>query len=100
MRLPKLESVIQIGGTSPSTRFAELAISGGGPQRRLAELARTLQFDEPINVEFTGSAWQGHPRGRRSAYNILGNAYFVGCRAGAGGGPRLHPEHLPLASAW
>ena len=79
-RLPRLEAVIQIGGTSPGTiPFAEVAELGTGAQRaRLAELARTLQFDEPINIQFT-SGTTGSPKGATlTHHNILNNGYFIG----------------------
>ena len=79
-RLPLLERVIQIGGTSPGTiPFAEVAELGTGAQRaRLAELARTLQFDEPINIQFT-SGTTGSPKGATlTHHNILNNGYFIG----------------------
>ncbi len=79
-RLPRLEAVIQIGGTSPGTiPFAEVAALGTGAQRaRLAALAGTLQFDEPINIQFT-SGTTGAPKGATlTHHNILNNGYFIG----------------------
>src|SRR5438132_2302534 len=55
-RLPKLRAVIQIGGPpSPGTiAFEEVAKMGGARHReQLAALGKTLQFDDPVNIQFT-----------------------------------------------
>ena len=79
-RLPKLETVIQIGGRGPGTiPFAEIAALGTATQRaRLVELAARLQFDEPINIQFT-SGTTGAPKGATlTHHNILNNGFFIG----------------------
>src|SRR6202040_1626464 len=55
-RLPQLRVVIQVGGpTCPGTvPFEEVARMGGERHRAaLATLEKTLQFDDPVNIQFT-----------------------------------------------
>src|SRR3954466_8121217 len=55
-RLPQLRALIQIGGPpSPGTiAFEEVAKMGGARHcEQLAELAKTLQFDDAVNIQFT-----------------------------------------------
>ena len=79
-RLPDLEIVIQIGGSEPGTiAFDEVGARGGGKERRrLGTLAAELQFDDPINIQFT-SGTTGAPKGATlTHHNILNNGYFIG----------------------
>jgi fatty-acyl-CoA synthase len=80
-RLPQLRAVIQIGGPKcPGTiAFDEVAQMGGERHRaQLAALAETLQFDDPVNIQFT-SGTTGSPKGvTLTHHNILNNGYFVG----------------------
>ncbi|MGI4798070.1 MAG: AMP-binding protein, partial [Janthinobacterium lividum] len=78
--VPTLRSVIQIGGTSPGTiGFFDVATRGSATeQARLADLATTLQFDDPINIQFT-SGTTGSPKGATlTHHNILNNGFFIG----------------------
>jgi fatty-acyl-CoA synthase len=80
-RLPSLRMVIQIGKESiPNVVPFERVYTMGGPaeRARLAELGDTLQFDEPINIQFT-SGTTGLPKGATlTHHNILNNGYFLG----------------------
>ena len=79
-RVPSLRSVIQIGGEGDGTiGFAAVAGLGGAAERaRLAELAQALQFDDPINIQFT-SGTTGSPKGTTlTHHNVLNNGYFIG----------------------
>ena len=80
-KLPDLRTVIEIGGGggNGTLAFERLAELGGAAEReRLAALAESLQFDEPINIQFT-SGTTGSPKGATlTHHNILNNGQFIG----------------------
>jgi fatty-acyl-CoA synthase len=80
-RLPQLRAVIQVGGPAfPGTiPFEQVATMGGARHKaQLAELGATLQFDDPVNIQFT-SGTTGSPKGvTLTHHNILNNGYFTG----------------------
>jgi fatty-acyl-CoA synthase len=81
--LPALRFMIHLGEDSQTGMipFAEVSRRGGPAERaRIAELAGTLQFDDPINIQFT-SGTTGTPKGAvLTHHNILNNAFFTGTR--------------------
>lgn len=93
-RIPHLKCVVQIrdeASEDPNQLYPHMSgvldfhrdlmkLSGGIDKGMLNDIANELQFDDPINIQFT-SGTTGKPKGTTlTHHNILNNGFFVGER--------------------
>ena len=80
-KLPALRVVIQVGAPAAPGMIAFDSVYAMGEadhRAAMSELGERLQFDEPINIQFT-SGTTGLPKGATlTHHNILNNGYFLG----------------------
>ena len=80
-RLPDLRWVIRLDGEKHSgmLNYGDIAgMAGKDSRRRLAELETELQFDDPINIQFTSGTTGAPKAATLTHHNIVNDAYFVG----------------------
>lgn len=79
--VPSLRWVITLGEVTASGTLTYLALMKGATdtsRKRVKDLVTELQFDDPINIQFT-SGTTGRPKAATlSHHNIVNNAYFTG----------------------
>jgi len=91
-KFPQLRSVIALDDEARPGLLNYGEIAGRADDRdraRLTELAEVLQFDDPINIQFTSGTTGAPKAATLTHHNIVNNAFFVGRTMALGPHDRL-----------
>jgi len=91
-KFPQLRSVIALDDEARPGLLNYGEIAGRADDRdraRLTELAEVLQFDDPINIQFTSGTTGAPKAATLTHHNIVNNAFFVGHTMALGPHDRL-----------
>ncbi len=80
-RLPDLRYLVRLDEERDPAmlNFSQLpALAGDAERERLRVLSGQLQFDDPINIQFTSGTTGAPKAAALSHHNIVNNAFFVG----------------------
>lgn len=91
-KFPDLTTLIRLGDEKSNgfinfTDIPGLAIAAH--KERIGELANILQFDDPINIQFTSGTTGAPKAATLTHHNIVNNAYFVGLQMKLGADDRM-----------
>ena len=91
-KLPELRKVIRLGDatTSGMLNYADVAgLAGAAEEAEVRRLSDELQFDDPINIQFTSGTTGAPKAATLTHHNIVNNAFFVGRQMALGSDDRM-----------
>ena len=91
-KLPELRTVIRLGDekTPGMLNYSDIAaLAGTGDKAEVQRISAELQFDDPINIQFTSGTTGAPKAATLTHHNIVNNAFFVGRQMALGPDDRM-----------
>ena len=91
-KLPELRTVIRLGEdkTEGMLNYADIpGLAGAAEKAEVLRISDELQFDDPINIQFTSGTTGAPKAATLTHHNIVNNAFFVGHQMALGPDDRM-----------
>ena len=91
-KLPELRTVIRLGEdkTEGMLNYADIpGLAGAAEKAEVRRISDELQFDDPINIQFTSGTTGAPKAATLTHHNIVNNAFFVGRQMALGPDDRM-----------